>query len=75
MVYNRGMMNITRTSPVSGITRTREINCTLEQLEAWTNGMPAQDAFPTLSPGEREFRMTGITESEWTELFSEEIEE
>ena len=34
-----------------------------------------QDAFPQLSPAEREFLITGMTKEEWGEAFSEEIPE
>ena len=74
MVYNRGMMNITRTSIVSNITRTLELDCTPEQVQAWEEGELAQNAFPNLDASEREFVMTGITSEEWDEMFSEEIE-
>ena len=74
MVYNRGMMNITRTSIVSNITRTLELDCTPEQVQAWEDGELAQNAFPNLDASEREFVMTGITSEEWDEMFSEEIE-
>lgn len=75
MVYNRGMMNITRTSIVSNITRTLELDCTPEQVQAWEEGELAQNAFPNLDASEREFVMTGITSEEWDEMFSEEIED
>ena len=75
MVYNRGMMNITRTSIVSNITRTLELDCTPEQVQAWEEGELAQNAFPNLDASEREFVMTGITSEEWDDMFSEEIED
>ena len=75
MVYNRGMMNITRTSIVSNITRTLELDCTPEQVQAWEEGELAQNACPNLDASEREFVMTGITSEEWDDMFSEEIED
>lgn len=68
-------MQITRTSQLSGITRTREIDVTLEQLNAHTNGIMAQKAFKGLSESDREFIMTGITDEEWDEAFGEEDDE
>lgn len=38
----------------------------------WMNGKFVQDAFPTLTAEQREFLMTGITPTEWNEIFSEE---
>lgn len=35
-------------------------------------GALIQDAFPTLTPDEREFLLTGMTADEWDELFSED---
>lgn len=40
----------------------------------WMNGKFIQEAFPNLSPDEREFLMTGITSEEWSELFTDEEE-
>ena len=34
-------------------------------------GDPIQDAFPTLTPGQREFLKSGITEEQWTETFAD----
>jgi hypothetical protein len=58
-------MNITRKSPFSGRTNTRQINVTLEQIEAWEMGALIQNAMPNLTPDEREFIKTGITPAEW----------
>jgi hypothetical protein len=41
-------------------------------LQAWQDGMLAQDAMPNLSANEREFVMTGITPYEWDNMFEEE---
>lgn len=45
-------------------------------IQCWYNWMMKgefiQDAFGTLSNSEREFIMTGITDTEWNEIFSEE---
>jgi len=65
-------MLIERISPFTGITHTKEINVTREQLTAWRNGALIQNAMPHLTPGEREFIKTGITEEEWDATFSHE---
>ena len=58
-------MEITRTSCFSGDVATLDLDVTNEQLEFHRNGMLAQDAFPNLSPPEREFLISGITPAEW----------
>jgi len=68
-------MQITRTSMISGNTNTMELNVTQEQLTAWENGMNIQQAMPDLSAEEREFVKTGMTPTEWNELFGEEEDE
>jgi hypothetical protein len=37
----------------------------------WMMGMHIQNAFPFLTPSEREFLLTGLTDKEWKELFGE----
>jgi hypothetical protein len=64
-------MKITRTSQMTGIVHTREIECTDMQFVNWKSGMYIQDAFPNLSPEDREFIKTGITPEEWNDLFGQ----
>lgn len=58
-------MLITRTSMLSGITRTLELDVTEEQYRAWQDGALIQNAMPHLSADDREFILTGITGQEW----------
>lgn len=58
-------MQITMESMLTGNTSTMDIDVTLEQLEAWHNGMLIQEAMPHLTKHEREFIKTGITQEEW----------
>jgi hypothetical protein len=44
-----------------------EIDVTEEQLDEWKYGILIQRAMPHLTPGEREFIMTGITPEEFPE--------
>ena len=60
---------------VSGITRTLDLPITETQLEAWASGKLIQNAFPDLSPDEREFLQTGITTEEWETRFKGEEQE
>lgn len=62
-------MKVTRTSQATGITREMELNITDEQIMKYEKGALIQDAFPNLTPSEREFLMTGITEDEWNDIF------
>ena len=67
---------VTRTSMISGITRTREIDIDPQQYEdgmiLWRGGLLIQDAFPELSQADCEFIKTGITDGEWDEIMSED---
>lgn len=67
-------MKITRTSIMTGITRTIDLDITLEQIADWRAGTVAQDAFPHLSPAQREFLITGTTQEEWNTLSTHEEE-
>lgn len=59
-------MLITRTSPFSGKTTTMDLPVTEEQVARYVEaGVPVQDAFPNLTPDQREFILTGITKDEW----------
>jgi hypothetical protein len=68
-------MKIARTNGITGTTSTMEIDITPEQMEEWvTNkqtpgGRLIQDIMPNISPGEREFLITGITPEQWDNMF------
>ena len=64
-------MLITKVSMLSGVTHTRDIDVTQEQLEAWAGGVFVQNAMPHLSVDDREFIKTGSTPEEWEDLFNE----
>ena len=66
---------VTKTSSISGTTRTRTFSATSEQWQAYDNGELIQYALPHLSDGDREFLMTGITDEEWDEAFPEDDED
>lgn len=68
-------MLITRRSMFSGITRTKEINILPEQLQAWQDGGLIQNVAPHLSAEDREFIVSGVTSSEWDELYEEDEED
>ena len=63
-------MQITRVSMFTGVEKTLEIDVTKEQLvDYYENGTLLQVAFPSLSPSDREFIKTGVTDAEWNEIF------
>ena len=64
-------MLVRKTSLLTGVERTREMNVTQEQLNRWNNGELIQKVFPHLSVDDREFIMTGITGEEWEEFCEE----
>lgn len=68
-------MLITKTSMITGIVHQMRIPCTSEQLAAYEAGMLLQEAFPNLTPDEREFIKTGIPPHEWNALFGGDEEE
>ena len=63
-------MNITRTSMLTGITRTIDLPVTLGQIAQWQSGTLIQTAMPDLTADDREFIMTGITVDEWDAHFN-----
>lgn len=62
-------MKITRISPFTRKEHTLDIPVTQEQLDDWKNGNHIQYAMPNLSPEHREFIISGITPTEWDEMF------
>ena len=65
-------MKITRTNPFnSAEINTMDLPVTLDQVDAYMQGVNVQDAFPQLSAAESEFIMTGITEEIWDNIFAE----
>lgn len=59
-------LRVERTSPFTGRTHVREMEVDLDKFRMWgLNLVGANQAFPHLSPGDREFLITGITEEEW----------
>lgn len=68
------VVRFTRTSILSGITRTLEFPVTEQQLAAYQAGAYVQDAFPHLSKDAREFIKTGIDKEEWEDAFGTEEE-
>lgn len=72
------MMRITRTSKLSGTTRTKEIAITPAQLREVDDPQRKrliQEILPHLSPSDREFLMTGVTDEEWQSMGWDEGEE
>ena len=68
-------MKITKTSVLTNITRTKEINITLEELHRWKSGELIQNVVPYLSTYDREFLINGTTKEEWDKFFTEDNEE
>lgn len=62
-------MKITRRSVWSGEVRTKDLNITEEELLRWQNGELIQNVWPDMSPGDREFLITGMTDDEWDKTF------
>jgi len=66
-------MKVSRTSAISGKERTLDLPITQEQYDRWLNDrVLIQDAFPHLTPGQREFLLSGITDEEWDATFRDD---
>lgn len=61
-----GKLELSADCSVSGKRFTVLVNH--EAWLSWMNGTKAKDAFPELSPAQREFIMTGTTPEEWNAL-------
>ena len=68
------MVQVTRVSFLDDVERTIEIPLTESEFNAafaeWKSGVLIQNAFPMLTPSEREFIMSGITDDQWKDIFS-----
>jgi len=54
--------------------RAIEMGATPQQVTNWLDrGMLIQDAMPNLSDDEREYAMTGISASQWDEMFGGDV--
>lgn len=62
-------MKITRTSPITGVETTMDLDINPAQYQLWKNGELIQRAMPNLTAAGREFILTGILESEWEAKF------
>tara|TARA_R100000306_G_C4367931_1_gene138556 strand:- start:1198 stop:1398 length:201 start_codon:yes stop_codon:yes gene_type:complete len=62
-------MLLTRQSKLTGQVHSMELPITIDQLNKWEGGGLIQEVFPDLTPAQREFIMTGITEHEWDDAF------
>lgn len=64
-------MNITKTSPRTGIENTMDLDVTMEQLEKRQRGALIQDVMPHLNLEEREFLISGYTPEDWRIMFGD----
>ena len=64
-------MLIERTSTISGVKRSRDLPVTEDQMTRFAARKETiQDIFPELSPSDREFIKTGVTDEEWNATFA-----
>jgi len=64
-------MLIKRKSMISGTVSEMDIDVTPTQIDAWYwQGELIQNAMPNISAQEREFIRSGITPTEWDEIFN-----
>lgn len=66
-------MLVTKTSKITGQEHSLDLDITPEQLFRINSGVELiQKIVPHLSPADREFLITGITDEEWQQLFGDE---
>lgn len=67
-------MQVIKTSPLTGVTHTMDLDVTKEQLDRFEirkeTGEYVQNIFNNLSASEREFILSGITPTEWDKTFN-----
>lgn len=72
------MITISRRSPFSGKVNNMTLPMTQQEYDdaclKYSHGGLIQSCFPSLTPGQREFIKTGITEQEWDNMFGGEDE-
>lgn len=68
-------MLIKKKSMLSGIDHEMELPITQEQVDSWHAGKLIQDAFPNLTPNQREFLISGSTQEEWDLYMAEDEDE
>lgn len=61
-------MKVTRKSLLTGITRTMDLDITVQEVIDYEKGELAQRAFPRLTQDEVEFWISGTTPEEWDEV-------
>ena len=66
-------MRIDRTNPFTGKTNSMDLPVSPAQIARWQNGALIQDAFPNLTPEQRDFILTGLTPEEWDALFPDNM--
>jgi hypothetical protein len=68
-------MIITRRSPLTGKLNEMDLPITEDQIRLYQQGrILVQQAFPNLTPDQREFFKTGYTPEDWDRMFPEEDE-
>jgi len=66
-------MLVKRKSIFTGVETELELPVTQAQIDRWKNtGALIQNVFPNLTPGQREFLISGATEEEFDRLFRED---
>ena len=68
-------MLIERRSPLTGRTNFMDLDVTQEMFDEWRSGALIQNAFPHLTPDEREFILTGYTPEDWEAMFGGDDDE
>lgn len=66
-LFDKDLVDYTATCPICGKQQTIKVH--LVSLEAYRNGALLQDAFPSLTPAEREAIKTGICQDCWDKMF------
>lgn len=76
VVTNKNTIFVTGICPFDSMTKEHELNISpdlwIVGIDKYQTGATMQDAFPTMSPSDREFLISGFTPTEWNAIFMED---
>lgn len=68
-------MLISKTSVITGVVNTMDLDITPRELTQWEGGALIQNCMPHLTASEREFLISGVTDAEWAEAMGLDMDD